>query len=37
MKGDRVESNIPAKTKWMELGSKDEFPGQEVEMGSGLV
>jgi hypothetical protein len=33
MRGDRVGSNIPAKIKWMELESRDEFPGQEVETG----
>jgi hypothetical protein len=33
MRGDRVGSNIPAKIKWMELESRDEFPGQDVETG----
>jgi hypothetical protein len=27
-----VGSNIPVKIKWMELGNRDEFPGQEVEI-----
>jgi len=28
-----MELYIPAKIKWMELESRDEFPGQEVETG----
>jgi hypothetical protein len=32
-RSDPMELNIPAKIKWMELESRDEFPGQEGETG----